>query len=288
MEELAAQYQERVSVNNQLEEEINEMLAMETDENREDLAALRALVALNENLKAQIGKFKASCKAEREAWAARIDKAKAAEAAGAIGDPDDPNALRYDTIDETWEAAERKMQEVQSLLSTKARAIALVKRKMDEIPSRRELQQYQRHFIELYEQMAQRFTETRQYYHTFNTLHDRRGFLTREVGILESIQENYAVAMKSKQGRQNLAESMSGIEEAVNKNLASAKDKLSEERSRATALDETHSKEIERERLYYKAAKEFQDECARTEELQEELEALRQEALQAQARQQEE
>ena len=282
MEELAAQYQEKVQANEALENAIEEMLAMETDENREDLAALRALVALNENLKAQIGKFKATCRAEREAWAERIQKASAAEAAGVIGDPEDPSALRFDTIEETWDAAQRKMQEMQSLLSTKARAIALVKRKMDEIPSRRELQQYQRQFLELYEQMAQRFTETRQYYHTYNTLHDRRGFLTREVGILESIQENYATALKSKAGKQKLAESMAGIEEAVQKNLASLKDKLAEERNRATALDDTHTKEVDKERQYYKAAKDFQDECSRTEELQDELESVRQRALQIQ------
>ena len=282
MEALAAQYQEKVGANNELEAAIDEMLAMETDENREDLAALRALVALNENLKSQITKFKESCRAERETWAQRIEKARQAEQAGVIGDPDDPNALRFDTIEETWQAAQRKMQEVQSLLSTKARAIALVKRKMDEIPSRRELQQYQRHFIELYEQMAQRFTETRQYYHTYNTLCDRRGYLTREVGILESIQENYATALKSKGGKQKLAESMANIEEAVHKNLTTARDKLTEERARATALDETHSKAIERERQYYKAAKDFQDECSRTEQLQEELEKIRQKALQLQ------
>jgi hypothetical protein len=35
--------------------------------------------------------------------------------------------------------------------------------------SRRELQQYQQHFHELYEQMALLFTETRQYYNTFNS-----------------------------------------------------------------------------------------------------------------------
>lgn len=288
MEELAAQYQSKVAANTQLSDEIDEMLSMETDENREDLNALRALVALNENLQAQIGKFKQSCKAEREAWTQRIQKAKAAEAAGVIGDPDDPNGLRYDSIEETWEAAQRKLQEVQSLLSTKTRAIALVKRKMDEIPSRRELQQYQRHFLELYEQMAQRFTETRQYYHTYNTLHDRRDYLSREVSILESIQENYATALKSKQGKANLVTSMTSIEEAVVKNLNAAKDKLRDEQVRATELDETHSKAIEKERQYYKAAKDFQDECSRTEELQETLEQLRQEALAIQHAQQQE
>lgn len=283
LEEMAASYQERVATNAELESAIEEMLAMETDENREDLASLRALVALNENLKDQITKFKESCRAEREHWAARIAKAKAAEQAGVIGDdPDDPEALKFDTIDETWQAAQRKIQDVQSLLSTKARAIALVKRKMDEIPSRRELQQYQRQFLELYEQMAQRFTETRQYYHTYNTLCDRRNYLSREVTILESIQENYANALKAKGGKQKLADSLAEIEAAVQKNLATARDKLAEEQARSVALDETHSKSIEKERQYYKAAKDFQDECSRTEDLQEELEQVRQEALRLQ------
>lgn len=40
--------------------------------------------------------------------------------------------------------------------------LALVQRKIDDMPSRSELQQYQRAFTELYEQVAARLTETRQ------------------------------------------------------------------------------------------------------------------------------
>ena len=47
--------------------------------------------------------------------------------------------------------------------------IALVERKMDEIPSRSELQQYQSQFIELYEQVAVKLKETRKYYQMYNS-----------------------------------------------------------------------------------------------------------------------
>jgi hypothetical protein len=57
----------------------------------------------------------------------------------------------------------------------------MVQRKIDEIPSRTELQQYQRQFVELYEQVSSKFTETRKYYNSYNTLNDTKQFLQKEV-----------------------------------------------------------------------------------------------------------
>jgi len=50
------------------------------------------------------------------------------------------------------EADKEKLQKIRLLLARKNREIALLQRKIDEVPSRTELTQYQRRFIELYNQ----------------------------------------------------------------------------------------------------------------------------------------
>lgn len=66
----------------------------------------------------------------------------------------------------------------------------MVQRKIDDIPSRTELQQYQRQFVELYEQVSSKFTETRKYYNSYNTLNDTLQFLQKEV-VIPSVLHGY-------------------------------------------------------------------------------------------------
>ena len=88
---------------------------------------------------------------------------------------------RLQVVEETYQSDRAKLQEIRQLAAKKNREIAMVQRKIDEIPSRTELQQYQRQFVELYEQVSSKFTETRKYYNSYNTLNDTRQFLQKEV-----------------------------------------------------------------------------------------------------------
>ena len=56
----------------------------------------------------------------------------------------------------------------------------MVERKIDEVPSRTELTQYQRQFVELYEQMGTKFTETKNYYNSYNTLESIKRILEND------------------------------------------------------------------------------------------------------------
>ena len=59
---------------------------------------------------------------------------------------------RLAAISKQLEADKEKLQKIRLLLARKNREIALLQRKIDEVPSRTELTQYQRRFIELYNQ----------------------------------------------------------------------------------------------------------------------------------------
>ena len=59
---------------------------------------------------------------------------------------------RLAAISKQLKADKEKLQKIRLLLARKNREIALLQRKIDEVPSRTELTQYQRRFIELYGQ----------------------------------------------------------------------------------------------------------------------------------------
>lgn len=255
---LKTEYEEKVALNHKIATKIKQMLGQETEENREDLKMLRTLVTLNENLKLQIANFKQNCKEQLALWQHKINLAR--EGKTETGDVENIQT-RFETIEKAYEKDVNKMKAIQSLLSTKKRAIALVRLKMDEIPSRRELQQYTKQFLELSEQMALRFTETRQYVNTYNSLLDQHKFLDSEVKILNFLQENYPSTIKNKTGKQKIVEYMLSVSDSVLKNLDKAQELYNAEIIKARELDEQYSSLVEKERLYYRAAKDFQDVC---------------------------
>ena len=55
-------------------------------------------------------------------------------------------------ISNQYESDRAKLQKIRLLLAKRNREIALLQRKIDEVPSRTELSQYQRRFIELFNQ----------------------------------------------------------------------------------------------------------------------------------------
>ena len=65
--------------------------------------------------------------------------------------PSDEND-RNDKINEQYDATKTKLNALKLKNAKKNREISVLKRKLDEIPSRIELTQYQKRFIELYNQ----------------------------------------------------------------------------------------------------------------------------------------
>lgn len=101
------------------------------------------------------------------------------------------------------EAGEKKrLVAIRQMVARKNRAVLLLRRKIDEVPTFAELSQYGRMLLELYEQINAKFVETRKYYNSFNSLDDSRRFLERELSILKSIADQYGEAMKSKPNKE--------------------------------------------------------------------------------------
>ena len=129
-------------------EKIKELEEIEEDADTETLQRLRDMIALNENLKQQESQFKRQCKEEAQELNTKIENLKQhlLERSSAV---DDNASL----IAKQWKEDTEKLAKIRLLLASKNRQVASLKRKIDEVPTRAELTQYQKRFVELYEQV---------------------------------------------------------------------------------------------------------------------------------------
>jgi len=224
---------------------------------------LQDLVALNENLKTQVAAFKQNCQNQKAEWEDRIAAFKKQSSGEADSSANE--------IVETHKTDSEKLEKLREIFASKNRQVALVKRKIDSVPSRRELQQYQRQFVEVFEQMAVKYTETKQYYNMFNSSEKIRAAFEHEVKLLNSIQEMYPTVKGNKKGREKFLGSLKDINTAMDQRLQQQTKLLEDEKQKRNELDKKYIDLVEHERLYYVAVKAYQEECAKTEQLEAKL-----------------
>uniref|UniRef100_A0A8C0HIC8 Coiled-coil domain-containing protein 93 n=1 Tax=Buteo japonicus TaxID=224669 RepID=A0A8C0HIC8_9AVES len=209
-----------------------ELAALETIESQADssiLQSLRALVAMNENLKSQEQEFKAHCR--------------------------EPNKI----IEQQYKTEKDKLQKIRLLLARRNREIAILQRRIDEVPSRAELTQYQKRFIELYSQVSATHKETKQFFTLYNTLDDKKVYLEKEVNLLNSIHDNFHQAMASSGSREQFLRQMEQIVEGIKQNRMKMEKKKQENKMRRDQLNDEYLELLEKQRLYFKTVKEFKE-----------------------------
>jgi hypothetical protein len=92
---------------------------------------------------------------------------------------------------------EAKLQKLRIQLARRNRDVSSLLRKLDDIPSRAELNQYQTRFFDLNTQSSLTLREHKQFFALYNTQTNKQACLTQEVNILNSIHDNYDKAMLS-------------------------------------------------------------------------------------------
>jgi len=117
---------------------------------------------------------------------------------------------------------EQRLKELRLQLAKRNRGIVAIERKLDAIPDRTELAQYQRRFHELHNEMSGKHLETKQYYTLYNTLNDKKRYLEKELALLNSICEAYNEGMMSPHGREDFIRQFESIVDGVK----SAQDKV--------------------------------------------------------------
>ncbi|GFQ68342.1 coiled-coil domain-containing protein 93 [Trichonephila clavata] len=233
---------------------------VENDDNKSLLETLRSLVATNETLKKQEQEFKKHCKEELARLKAQIEEVKASTDESSSEDQE-----YRETVEKQYNADKEKLQKIRMLLARKNREIATLQRKFDEVPSRAELSQYQKRFVELYNQVAAKHKETKQFYTLYNTLEDSRMYIMKEVDLLNSIQENFTEAMSSSASKGEFLTQLEKIVERILQNKAKVEKKKLDEKRQRDMLNDQLLDLIEKQRLYFKTVKDFKEECRKNE-----------------------
>ncbi|PRD29199.1 UNVERIFIED_CONTAM: Coiled-coil domain-containing protein 93 [Trichonephila clavipes] len=227
----------------------------ENDDNKSLLETLRSLVATNETLKKQEQEFRNHCKEELARLKAQIEEVKASTDESSSEDQE-----YRETVEKQYNADKEKLQKIRMLLARKNREIATLQRKFDEVPSRAELSQYQKRFVELYNQVAAKHKETKQFYTLYNTLEDSRMYIMKEVDLLNSIQENFTEAMSSSASKGEFLTQLEKIVERILQNKSKVEKKKLDEKRQRDMLNDQLLDLIEKQRLYFKTVKDFKEE----------------------------
>ncbi|XP_068741608.1 coiled-coil domain-containing protein 93-like isoform X2 [Montipora capricornis] len=191
-------------------EEMDKFNDIDNGENASVLQKLRSIVAMNENLKKQEQEFRAHCKEEMARLQENIEKLKSQGS-----EDDNEEKERSELISKQYEADKAKLAKIRLLLARKNREISLLQRKIDEVPSRAELTQYQRRFLELYNHVAGTHKETKQFFALYNTLDDTKLYLRKEVNLLNSIHDNFEQAMSSPSNKEQFLKQLESIVKGI-------------------------------------------------------------------------
>lgn len=143
------------------------------------------------------------------------------------------------------------------------------------MPTRTELIQYERRFVELYQQVALKLEETRRYYATYNTLDTTRNFLAKEVKLIDSIINNFEGAMRTKASQEEFLQQFESIIKGVQDSLLKQEITMKKKQAEVAEKESDYTLVIEDQRKYFKLVKDFQEECNRNEALAQKVESLK-------------
>nr|CAH7735399.1 unnamed protein product [Callosobruchus chinensis] len=223
----------------------------------ESVREIEELVALSESLKLQESQFKEQCKKELARLQNVIEESKNAKARS-------PTELSSDISKEYNEEIE-KIKVVRLQLAKKNRHVAALQRQLDNVPNRAELAQYQRRFLELYNQVAAKHKETKQYYTLYNTLEDTRQYMQKELSLLNSISESYTEAILTPIGKEDFLRQLQNIVESVRQSKLKVEHRVNEEKRKRDELSNSLQGLVELQRKYVSAVRQLSVECQKHE-----------------------
>ncbi|CAK9861949.1 unnamed protein product [Sphagnum jensenii] len=212
--------------------------------------------------------FRASCRKKRAELVTEIKQLQ--DPAHSVADDDEQRA----EVEAAFNADLQKWISLRTELAQKSQEVALLQRKLDDLPCQTELIQYERRFVELYVHIQRKLRETRKYYATYNALAEAHELTVKETSLLNSIHSQFEAAMMTTGGRSKFVESMDGIVKGVKQKLDKVERRFHAEQSTYNLLKEKHASAVAAQRHYFSLVKLFQDECARSEKLRTALESF--------------
>jgi hypothetical protein len=252
--------------------ETAKLTVLESDaNNREVLASLRTLVSMNESLKSQEGAFKSSCALQRTEYLSQLARLSPGGAAGAGGEggDEDEETIRMRAV-ETMHARESEtLNKIRRILAKKNQELALLRRRIDEVPTRAELLQFQYRFSELAELSQNKHLETKKFYSMYNALSASCEFMHTEVKLLNSIIEGFpsSILKGSNASRSEFLTRFETIIAGVEGNKQHVLSEIATTENEKQEMMKKYMSIVDAQRLYAKLKKEFKEESLRNEKL---------------------
>lgn len=158
-----------------------------------------------------------------------------------------------------------KYDRLRQLLAERNLTISSNMRMIDDIPTRTELIQYERRFTELYQQVAVKLGENKKYFETYNTLEETLNMMKKEVNLINSITDNFDAAMKTKATKEQFLSQFQNIIKGVQSSLEVQQRNRDAKSMRLESLTANYQNLVDEQRRYFKAVKDFQEECNKNE-----------------------
>ncbi|XP_043257367.1 coiled-coil domain-containing protein 93 isoform X2 [Colletes gigas] len=238
-----------------IERSLKKAEEMGINENDSVYKRLEELLLVHDGLKEQEHNFREQCNSDLNLLRGKLQEIKS-------GTSEEAEDRAKEYAKQTEAVTKARLQ-----LATQSRATAYWVRQLDDVPGRSELAQYQKRFMELYNQVSAKHKETKQYYTLYNTLDDTKLYLSKELSLLNSIQDNYNRAMASTSGKEQFLRQFEAIVAGVKSNKAKVEKRCADEKNRRDALSRQLATLIEQQRKYVAAVRQLTIECRKNEAL---------------------
>ncbi|KAL3994260.1 hypothetical protein ACH3XW_21010 [Acanthocheilonema viteae] len=262
LDDSLANLQQRKKVQLQEMDEIDERIAkfeqLVNNSDAETVERLKHLIIEHDEIYKREADFKANCRNELRELDEVLEQLKTV---GSLAEEDTGDSVRNVSLE-----TEQHLTNIRLELADLNRQIAAQQRILDNVPAQIEISQYQRRIIELYNQMASKHRETKQFYILHNTLVDIKTFLKKEVDMLNNIDDVQDLTSKQSY-KDSFIENLQKILKGVDVSLDKVSTKQKELQSRRDKLYGEYQYLLEKERLYYKTVDDFKNACHENEEL---------------------
>ena len=219
---------------------------------------------MNERIKKNEADFRLACKDELNELDERNKLAK--ENLQKLG--------IYDVQNVQTIAMKKQLGEGRLKLAKRTRLLMELERKIDSVPSRAELSQYQRRFVELYNQISSKQNETQNYFGMYNNLGDQRDFIEKEIKLMNSIQDGFETSSESQHTKYQYVGQLEEILKGVKDARKRAKDKLTEQEQVKDGVMKQKQELMFYQQQYFSLVKKIQDEVKKNEIINSKLEEM--------------
>ena len=170
-----------------LRTEQESLLAGLPPESEADSTRRRQLVLAIDSIRREKATFKRSCREEKALLDQQIEALRSLDHKEQQQDDQEEEELA-----QLLHQQEAKRNKAAGILASVSKEVSRMESRLDDIPSRSEVTQYQRRFVELFEQIAAKHVETKNFFILFNQLDDTRLQLEREYTLLSSVLDSFA------------------------------------------------------------------------------------------------